>query len=133
MSMSVQPVSMSSVCPVSSVRAVPFKGESSNMEMAQPKVEAPKKERHWFKAFASLMCPGLGQIFDGRFGTGIKQMLGIAVLSLAAKGLAIAGIAAKSKFGAIASMIASSVAGFGAIGVYINSVRDAFRGGKKAT
>ena len=44
MSMSVQPVSMSSVRPVSEVKAVPFKGESNSMEMmAQSGVEAPKR------------------------------------------------------------------------------------------
>lgn len=133
MSMSVQPVSMSSVRPVSEVKAVPFKGESNSMEMmAQSGIEAPKKERHWFKAAASAIFPGLGQILDGRFGTGLKQMLGIAVLSLVAKGLAIFGVASKAKYGLFASMIASAVAGLGALGIYINSIRDAFRGGKKA-
>ena len=132
MVMCVQPVGM---CNVSApAKMVSFKANEAKDEMLmnEAPMQAPKKERHWFKALASLMCPGLGQIFDGRFGAGIKQMLGLACLGLAGRVLAVYGIAAKNKYGRMASMVASVAAGFGALGLYIHSVKDAFRGGKKA-
>ena len=126
MSMAIQAVG-SGVYGSSQLKSTTFKGKKNEDIGA----EAPKKERHFIKAAASTVCPGLGQILDGRFGTGIKQVLSIAGLGILSKVTAAAAVLSKGKVGLILGMAASVASGVGAVAAYIHSIVDAYRGGSK--
>lgn len=128
MSMTVQAVGVNAYS-APKMKQAAFKGKKTE---APEVAEAPKQKKHLGKAIASFFVTGLGQMFDGRFGTGLKQMLISAGCGLAAKFLAVAALASKTKVGAVVAGIGSAAAGIGVIANAIHSVIDAYNGGKKA-
>lgn len=101
-----------------------------NVSFAGSETSNAEKGKKFGKAFASFFVTGLGQMFDGRFKDGIKDLALAIGLGAAAKLSASAGLAAKSKAGQI-------LGAAGAVGLAIawcanaiHSVVDAYKGGK---
>ena len=94
------------------------------------KSDASAPKRSWGKAIASGLCPGLGQALDDRMGTGAKHFgafVGLAVLSKICAVSGVAAMAKNSKAGAIASIVAGTLAGIGSFGAWVHSVIDAYK------
>lgn len=90
------------------------------------------------KGIASFILPGSGQMFEGRFKDGFKDMLTVAGLSLG--GIAIGRLgglnfakatqAAKTPYGWYAAIALCGLAAIGNIATRIHSAVDAYKGGK---
>jgi hypothetical protein len=98
------------------------------MFTANEKSAKNKKERHFFKALASLFITGGGQILDGRFGDGIKQNLLSAAISLGGYFGSVM-LSAKGKLPL--AMVVSTGATVAFAANKIHSIIDAYRGGDK--
>lgn len=96
---------------------------------AEGKLDKKKKERHFFKALASTLVTGGGQILDGRIGEGIKQNLVSAAISLGGYFGSVM-LSAKGKLPL--AMVVSTGATVAFVINKIHSILDAYRGGDKS-
>ena len=123
MSMTVQAVGANAYC---APKKVAFKGNDNAQAVYQP------KEKHTGKAIASGLMVGLGQFFDGRFKDGFKYILKSLGCSVLGGASVLLGMRMNNKAGVIVGMAGGVAAGIASIVNWVNNVKDAYHGGKKA-
>ena len=96
------------------------------------KTEVQKNKGGGGKAIASTFIPGLGQMCDGRTGTGLKFLGGVTLAGIASKLAYTSSLFAKTTKGFAGAMVAGMALGLTAAGLWIANIVDAYKGGKSA-
>ena len=96
------------------------------------KTEVQKNKGGGGKAIASTFIPGLGQMCDGRTGTGLKFLGGVTLAGIASKLAYASAVFAKTNKGLYAGIAAGLALGLTTAGLWIANIVDAYKGGKSA-